>query len=148
YYFYHSDCSALPFNFSVGERENPTTIAQWKAKGFDTSSRIYPCGKRPPGVKVYVRPNAYDANRAHIIINNYEKSATVNADLSSVLKVGDKFEIRNAQDYFGPVVISGTYSGSPVKINMNELSVARPTGWSGKMIPSSGPEFGAFVLIR
>jgi hypothetical protein len=146
YYFYNSDCSGMPF--TIGGLEAPASVTQWKAKGFDASSTIYPCGKRPTGVKVDVRRNAYDERRANIIVTNYSRSATVIVDLSPVLKAGDSFEIRNAQDYFGPVVLSGTYQGGGLGINMSGLSVARPVGWSGRIIPSSAPEFGAFVLIK
>ena len=123
------------------------TTDQWKAKGFDLNSTIQPCGTRPSGLQVTMRPNAYDSNRTNVIINNYPKSASVAVDLSSVLKAGDSFEIRNAQDYYGPVVASGTYNGS-ITVNMNGLTVARPIGWTGAMIPSSAPEFGAFILIK
>ena len=46
-----------------------------------------PCRARPSGVKVSVRPNAYDPNRAHVIINNYSKRPTVSIDLSAVLRL-------------------------------------------------------------
>ena len=94
-----------------------------------------------------MRKNAYDPNRAHVIINNYSKSATVIVDLSAVLNAGDSFEIRNPQDYFGPLVASGIYQG-PIVLRMDNLTVARPVGWSGRITPSSAPEFGAFVLIK
>jgi hypothetical protein len=146
YYIYRNppaDCNAAQFDGTFGFQG----VAQWKANGFDAHSTFFPCGTRPSGVRVDVRKNAYDPNRAHVIINNYSKSATVIVDLSLVLKAGDSFEIRNAQDYFGPLVASGIYQ-EPIVLRMDNLTVARPVGWSGRIIPSSGPEFGAFVLIK
>ena len=146
YHFYNVDCTKLPF--AVGSQEIAQTVAQWTAGGLDANSTINQCGVRPTGVQVSIRPNAYDSNRTHVIINNYSKSATVNIDLSSVLHAGDSFEIRNAQDYYGPLVASGTYQGGPISIPMAGLTIAQPIGWSGAMIRSSGPDFGAFILIK
>ena len=143
YYFYPDDCGSEQFNAPDGVAK---TIAQWRAMGLDANSSFYPCGTRPTN-SVTVRKNAYDANRAHVIIGNFLKLAMVTADLSSVLKVGDQFEFHNSQDYYGPLVASGTYSG-PISINMVTLAVARPVGWNGAMVKSSGPEFAAFILIK
>ena len=145
YYFYPADCSRAQFNAPEG---TPKTVSEWRAMGFDASSVFSPCGTRPTGARVSVRPNAYDANRAHIIINNFAGSSTVAVDLSSVLTSGDSFEIRNAQDYFGTPIVSGTYAGGSITIPMAGLTVARPVGWTGAMIPSSAPAFGAFILIK
>ena len=152
YYFYGADCGKPPFTEEIPDangdlKENILSAAQWNAKGFDTHSVINRCGKRPTGVQVIVRPNAYDPNRANVIVNNFDKTPTVSLDLSTVLKVGDKFELRNVQDYFGALAASGTYQ-KPVSVNMRGLTVARPVGWIGAMIPSSGPDFGVFVLIK
>jgi len=150
YYFYRDDCLRQPF-----EWDDPNTgaqvslsISQWMNLGFDSSSVINPCGIRPTGVRVTLQPNSYDANRTHIVINNFSKNATVSVDVSSFLRPGDSFELRNAQDYFGAPVASGTYAGGSISIPMASLTVARPSGWNGAMIQSSSPDFGAFVLIK
>jgi hypothetical protein len=99
----------------------------------------------PSGVEVFIRPNAYEAGRANITIYNWDLVPTVSVDLSAILPVGSIYEIRNAQDFFAPPVLSGTYDGNPVSIPMTGLSVATPVGWTAP--PPTGPEFNAFVLI-
>ena len=54
------------------------------------------------------------------------------------------YEIRNAQDYFGPPVASGIYDGGPVSVPMTGLTVAAPVGWPAPA--PTGPEFNVFVL--
>ena len=114
--------------------------------GFSQSA--YPSNtylsSRPSGTKVFIRPNAYEAGRAHITVYNWDLLNTVSVDLSSVLSSGSSFEIRNAQDYFASPVVSGVYDGNPVSVPMNGLSVASPVGYP-KPSPT-GPEFNVFVL--
>jgi hypothetical protein len=99
---------------------------------------------RPQRNRIVVRPNEYEANRYHIVIYNWERKGTVLVKLPPAgLKKGDKYEIRNAQNYFGNIV-SGTYSGRSIRIALSGETVAKPIGWDAP--PSSLPEFGVFVL--
>ena len=50
-------------------------------------------------------------------------------------------------DFFGVPVLSGTYSGGSLTIPMTGLTVAQPTGVVPNAATSTGPQFGAFVLI-
>jgi hypothetical protein len=150
YFWYRVGCAATGQFNAPGE--TPITVAQWKALGFDQHSTINPCGKRPSGLKMWIRPNRYDANRAHVIVYNPDKTATVSLDLRAFLKAGDKFELHDAQNIFGRLPASGVYQG-PVAVNMAGLTVAVPVGYNAAtMTPlslmTSGPDFGAFVLIK
>ena len=100
---------------------------------------------RPTGIKVFVRPNQYEAGRANITVFNWASAATASVDLTGVLAPGTGFEIRNAQDFFGAPVLTGTYDGGSVSIPLTGLSVAAPVGWAAP--PPTGPEFNAFVLL-
>jgi len=115
--------------------------------GFSHSS--YPSNtyttSRPSGVQVFVRASPYEAGRANITVFNWPNQSSVSVDLSAVLGVGTAYEIRNAQDFFGAPVLSGTYSGGSVSLPMTGLSVAAPIGWAAPSI--TGPEFNAFVVI-
>jgi hypothetical protein len=107
-------------------------------------SNVWHGSTRPTGTVIRISPNAYEAGRANIAIYNWDKKSTVNVDLSSVLSVGSAYEIRNAQDFFGAPVASGTYSGGSVALPMSGLSVASPIGWSAP--DPTGPEFNAFIV--
>ena len=53
---------------------------------------------------VYVRPNKYEPKRANITIFNWDLSNAVAVDLSGVLKVGDRYVVQDAQNFYGPAV--------------------------------------------
>ncbi|MDB6029912.1 MAG: hypothetical protein JWM16_250 [Verrucomicrobiales bacterium] len=117
----------------------------WKTgTGFDAHSSSVPGALT--GTKVIIRANQFETGRAHIVVYNWDKLSTVPADLSSVLRVGTPFEIRNAQNYFGSPVLTGTYTGQPLQLPMSGLTVAKPNaGWATP--PPTGPQFNVFVVI-
>jgi len=100
---------------------------------------------RPTGVKTFVRPSAYEAGRANIAVYNWAGQSSVSVDVSGILSNGDGYEVRNAQDFFGAPVASGTYSGGSISLPMNNLSVATPYGVGAP--DEVGPDFNAFVLL-
>ncbi len=132
----------------------PSTFANNKTYGSvypSSTSGSYPnntyYSSRPTGTWVTVRPNTYESGRGNIIIYNWGSASSVGVDLSSVLASGDTYEIRDAQNWWGSAVASGTYSGGAVSIPMSGLPVAKVVGRSTQ--PTHTPaEFGAFVVLK
>ncbi len=114
------------------------------------SSGTYPSNTylsaRPTTTQVFVRPNPYEAGRAQIVVYNWANQSAVNVDIGSVLFPGAQFQVRNAQNYFGAPVLSGTYAGGSISLPMTGLTPATPVGLPAP--PATGPEFNAFVLIQ
>jgi hypothetical protein len=102
----------------------------------------------PRGSHIAVRPNRYQAGRAHIIVYNWDLQSQISVDLSTTgLTSGQRFEIRDVQDLFGAAVASGTYTGAPVMLPMTGLRVAAPV-WSQAVPPRHpAPEFAVFVVL-
>jgi hypothetical protein len=124
---------------------NYVSISSWKAlTGFDANSTFEPTTPSKP--VVLVRANAYEPGRATIIVYNWALADTVTADISGVLSPGENYEVRNAQDYFGPVVLKGSYDGQPLPLPMRGLSVSKPVGHSSA--PVTGPQFNVFVILK
>ncbi len=93
-----------------------------------------------------MRPNQYEPGRANITIFNWDKVPTVGVSLKGILKAGTQYEVRNAQNFFGPAVLSGTYDGSStLQLPMNGLAPATPVGRPAP--PPTGPEFQVFVVV-
>ena len=67
-------------------------------------------------------------------------------DLSNVLVVGQRYEIRNVQDIFGAAVVSGTYGGGSVSIPMGGVTPPQPIGGSPNSPIRTGPDFDVFVV--
>ncbi len=121
---------------------------EWKqATGFDANSTFN--ATRPTGKQIIVRANIYEAGRANVTVFNWDLSSTVTVNLANAgLTAGQRFEVRNVQDYFGtPALSNQIYSpGMTISLPMSGLGVATPIGLS--FTPSStGPEFAAFVIV-
>jgi hypothetical protein len=119
----------------------------WKtATGYDTSSS-YQSNTTPPNATIVYR-NSYDPKRAHIVVYNWGNSNSVTVDLSSVLNIGDSFEVRNAHNFLSPAVLAGTYNGAPIPLPLTNLTVAGPVGWTDtNAVPNTGQKFRVFVLV-
>jgi hypothetical protein len=97
-------------------------------------------------VQTFVRPNRYEAGRANVVVYNWDLKDQVAVDVSSVLTVGDAFEIRDAQNYFDEPVLRGTYKGGPILLPMNLSGMSRPAGNVEQLPRHTTPEFGVFIL--
>jgi hypothetical protein len=124
-----------------------TYAGDYLPDGFTSTqfpSNTYTTGK-PTANRVFVRPNAYEAGRANVAVYDWTHASTVAVDLSSVLQVGASFEVRDAQNFYGAPVLTGTYQGGSVSLPMTGLSPAAPVGMSAPA--PTGPEFNAFVVL-
>jgi hypothetical protein len=132
---------AAPF----GYQGTALSFADWKARtGYDARSRLVQ--GRPAAAQVFVRRNLYETNRANVIVFNWSGQDKVPVDLRGVLPEGMDFEVRNAQDFYGPAVIKGRFTGQPVAVPMTNLSAAQAVGVEGRAKPT-GPEFNVFVVL-
>ena len=120
-------------------------FAGWQsATGFDGNS-THSVG-RLSGTKVFVRPNRYEAGRANIVVYNWDDLSQVEVDVSSVLTPGAAYEVRNAQSFFDPPVLSTVFDGNPLVLPMAGVTVAAP---NGPLLtpPTTGPTFNVFILL-
>jgi hypothetical protein len=139
---------SVEHNTFIGEVravEGPTLINHMTVKNrFPQNTYVE---QQPTGVQVFVRPSRSERGRANIIVYNWARGRAVSADLSAAnLEMGSRFVVRDAQNYFGDPVATGTYTGLPVQIPMSGLTVAPPIGDGLKTPAHTGPEFAVFVL--
>jgi hypothetical protein len=126
-------------NFLTGETDPVDMASKYP-------SNTYQAARPTTGSTVFVRPNAHEAGRANITVYNWARTATVSVNLApSGLANGSAFEIRDAQNFFGAPVVTGTYTGNPVALPMTGSSSAVPVRFAAPAHTS--PEFGAFVVI-
>jgi hypothetical protein len=145
----NNDVSQFNWNnnqYHIGKL-NETTFSEWKAKdGFDKNSTYQDA--LPTQNQIFVRPNKYEAGRAHVTIFNWEKKNEVGVNLSSVLKQGESYEIYDIQNISGQPVAKGTWNGGTVNFPMNLTAVAAPTGNVTTKPPHTGIEFGAYLVVK
>ena len=139
---YFSDADAkLRFNNDDGS----VSFSQWRqTTGFDAHSHLM--SDRPSGVDVFVRPNRYEPGRGHIVIYNWDLRDRVAVDLSSVVARGARFEIRDAQNYFGEAVLRGVYTGELISLPTRLSKVTAPVGSVERVPNHTAPQFLVFVI--
>src|SRR6266566_3578484 len=111
-----------------------------------TGNTVITSGAKPTQPLVFVRPNAYEPGRAAVIIYNWSRQASVSVDLSSVLSVGRRYEVRNVQDLFGAPVASGTFGGGTLSFPMAGITPPTPIGLTSSPSPVTGPDFNVFLV--
>ena len=125
-----------------------STGATWNAwrsaTGYDANSTY--TNAYPSVAHAFVRPNPYEPRRANIIVFNWPNSTSVNVDISSILSPGQTYGVRDAQNYFGPLVASGTYAGGTISIPMTSTAAAQPAGNAPKPYVHTSRQFGVFIL--
>ncbi len=148
--YYLAGGTGAPFvlgpSSDVANGQDFNDFATWKARtGFDATSSL--TNGRPSGLHVCKRRNEYEPERAHLAVYNWDAAPAVPLDLSDLVAAGQTFEIRDAQNYFGPPILTGTYAGGAVDLPMTSTAVAEIRGtydhWQNQ---HTGPVFGAFVL--
>jgi hypothetical protein len=154
--YYRTDGGAVKIGYVLPGQGLPFT--QWQSVyGKDLDSTAIT--GMPSTNWVYVRPNAYELGRGHIIIYNWEGLSSVTVDLTPLgLAQGQAFTLHDVQsfdvspsagaDYYGTVAVSDIFnSGSPtVSVPMTANTVTIPIG-SSEPVPSTLPEFGMFVVL-
>ena len=118
--------------------------------GFSPSAypanTYYAFGTRPTGTRIFVRPNQFEEGRGHVVVYNWDLNGQVLADLSSVLRYGQTFEIRDAQNYWGAPLVRSIYQSVPVPIPMALSAVSQPIGTVPVPPVHTPSEFGVFVV--
>jgi lipopolysaccharide/colanic/teichoic acid biosynthesis glycosyltransferase len=120
-------------------RVDPQTARQFPDNAYAPTPAV-------PAADVFVRPNAYERGRATVIVYNWQERASIDLDLSAVGLASDEpFEIRDAQNYAGSVIVRGVYRpGSPIALPMTQTATTPPIG--ANPAAHTRPEFGVFVV--
>lgn len=103
---------------------------------------------RPTGLKTFVRRNEYETGRGTVIVYNWNRSDSVAVDISSLgLTAGQGYVVRDAENYNGAPVASGTYDGGSIVIPMTNTAVSPVFGSVLKQQTHTDREFGAFIIV-
>ncbi len=137
-------CSATSFrkNTLIGQ------IRAFSAGSFPDNTYIQP-PQLPTQNRVFVRPNRWEPGRAHVIVYNWRRDASIAVDLSQArLEEGDFYEIRDVQNLFGRPVAAGTYRGQPVTIPLTATAVSAAIGEVPFPATHTDLEFQTFLVRK
>lgn len=126
--------------------------------GFDANSIYKETRTRTPvkdlgtaadKFKDIVWPNPFTPGRANITIYNFEGRSSYVLNLSRTgLSTGQKYEVRDVQDYFGTPLATGTYqAGASVTLPLTSTKVAAAKGAVLTPATHTPSEFNAFVVV-
>jgi hypothetical protein len=125
-----------------------TTFDGWLTETGFADPGTY-AGSAPTGLKIVVRPNQYERGRANIIVYNWAQQSTVSVAVSGTLRIGDRYVVQNAEDFYGPPVVSGTYTGGPLQLPIASITPPSPVGVAtAQPAPVTGPTFNVYVLMK
>ena len=130
-----------------GWRYNGTdySFSSWKANTGLGSGDVA-TASTPSAPQVFVRPSTHEPGRAMVVVYNWSHGPSVSVNLAGVLTVGQRYEVRNVQDWFGTPVTTGTYGGGSITLPMDGVAPPTPIGWMPHQPPRTGPEFDVFVV--
>lgn len=138
---YRRDASASAWDYGT----TSYTFSGWKGStGLGGTDKVNAAPSEP---RVFVRPSQYEPGRANIVVYNWGRRSSVNVDLSGVVPAGAHYEVRNAQNWFGTPVTSGTFGGSSIAIPMGGVAPAPVIGGSPHAPTKTGPDFDVFVVL-
>jgi hypothetical protein len=95
---------------------------------------------------VFVRPNAYELGRAHVVVYNWGLDDHVDVDLSEVLRRGDEFVVHHVFDLFGRPVAEGRFEGQPIRLDLCDRRAPPPIGYNQE--PATLTREFAVFLVR
>jgi len=108
----------------------------------------------PTENSTFVRPNLYERGRGHIVIYNWEELDNVLVDISDLgLDEGEIFEVRDVENFYGPAVLTATYShqNSSILLPMNLIAIAPIVGDMSHMptdLTHTDKKFATFVVLK
>ncbi len=102
---------------------------------------------QPTGLQVLIRPNRYERGRGHVTVYNWDNLSNVNVNLGSILTPGTAYEIRDAQNFYGPPVATGLYQGGSVTIPMTGTAVSQLVGVAEVALLHTPVRFGSFIVL-
>jgi len=128
------------------------TFAQIQAIGWETNGTYHV--NLPTGNVAVLRANKYERGRAHLVVLNWLTNISTSVDISSVgLQSGERYEVRDVQDYLATPALSATYDAThpviSVRLNLTNCSQFIGDQHHYRRDPNlhTDPVFNAFVVL-
>ena len=139
----------ITFNLNTGMTFTGNTLWDYSFVNSDyTSTAGNTATNSPTGLSYVIRINAYESNRANLMVFNWNSATSINVDISSVISNGATYSIVDAQNYYGtPIVGPTTYGGGTVSVPLTGTSLPPIVGNDSRGCKHTSSVFNAFVII-
>lgn len=134
----------VTYNAAANTAWNHNNFAAWHAGALGATDTNP--GTVPTAAKVFIRPNLYETGRGHVVIYNWASLSTVQVDLSSILSIGNAYNVYNMENLFGAPVLTGTYNGGTVGFPMSAVAPAVLHNVVPGTPIATGPTFQVFLV--
>lgn len=145
-HYYRTSDRGSPFRVTSGKEGRSLDWDAWR-KTIGGEGQGTFAGRKPEGVRIFIRPNRYEPGRAHIIVYNWDRKESVEASLGDLLRSGQSYRIVSAVNFHAAPVARGVYDGKPIRLPMRPNKPAQPVGMVDYRLPTTEPEFAVFVVL-
>jgi len=126
---------------------NEMTFEQWKSfSGQDINSEYFDA--EPVESSYYLLPNIYQAGRTTVVVYNWAGNSEISVDLSTILKIGNNYQIWDVLNYEGGPVADGVYQGNDVylPLDLSEIEIPIREDSNRDALLHTLPFFGVFII--
>jgi hypothetical protein len=103
---------------------------------------------------VHVRGNVYEPNRVLVAVMNWQGASSQSVDLTGLVAPGTAYRVKDAFNFLGADVLSGTYSGGAITFPLRTGTIAQHIGSLPNLSPDivtepthPGPRVNVYVLL-
>lgn len=141
---YFSGGNNLSFSYQSSPNLNFTTWQQESKLDAQSTFNL----DSPKNLEIIYQKNKYDTGRCHILIYNWNLLPFVNLDLSkSGLINGQKYKIKDVQNYFGNSLFNGVYDELNPYFNLSSLGLITQAPIGKSALMNTAPEFISLIII-
>src|SRR5256714_1037559 len=133
-------------NTLYGPGARPIVALDAAVQPLDGTNHVLAAAPSQPAV--FVRPNAYEAGRANVVVYNWSQQDTVPVALAGGLRRGDRDAGSNVQDFFGAPVAGGVYGGAAVRRPIRGVAPPAPIGGAPQPPPPPRPAFRVLLVLK
>lgn len=119
-----------------------TFVGEVEGAGRDARNRFAPRLER---ARVFVRESRSGSGRLLVTVLGAQGLDAIEVDVGGRLSPGERYTVRNAEDFLGAPLLEGTWRGGPLRLPLKGLRRAPPFG-GGRATPHD-PALAVFVVL-
>ena len=133
------------YQYNTGNPGVYTTWTNWRANSIYDDNSSYSTSY-PTSLVTFVSPSPYQDGYGSITFYNWADSNSIDVDISSIIDSNQSYVIKDAQNFFGAALASGTYTGGTVSVPVNGTTAVQPAGNAPLSYTHTPKTFGVLIV--